>query len=132
MNLSSFKKRDVYKIKDYIKNLICNFYIAYKIKKCVAIPRKKAYYSEYSNFAFGKISFRFFMFSLDFLVENKYVSKKTGYKAFGGNHKSKTSKYWAVEKLYLHFNNIKADDIFSVSTPPIILKDECKNPIDFK
>ncbi|MBQ9087802.1 MAG: hypothetical protein IJY46_03385 [Lentisphaeria bacterium] len=132
MNLSSFKKRDVYKIKDYIKNLICNFYIAYKIKKCVAIPRKKAYYSEYSNFAFGKISFRFFMFSLDFLVENKYVSKKTGYKAFGGNHKSKPSKYWAVEKLYLHFNNIKADDIFSVSTPPIILKDECKNPIDFK
>ena len=70
-DLSIFRGKDIYRIKDYTKNLICNFYVAYKTKKCVAIPRKKAYYSDQSNFAFGKISFRFFLFVLDILVAYK-------------------------------------------------------------
>jgi hypothetical protein len=72
------------------------------------------------------------MFALDFLVQKEYVSEKIGYKAFGDNGKSKTSKYWATEKLYSHFKNINDDDIFSIPAPQIILKDEYKKSIDFK
>ena len=132
MDLSAFRKKDCNKIKDYIKNLICNFFVAFKTKKCVAIPRKKIYYSSKSNFAFGKISCKFFLFALDFLLEKEYVSEKIGYKAFGDNQRCRTSKYWATKKLYSHFQNIDSDAIFTILPPEIILKDRNKKIVDFK
>lgn len=57
-NLSA---RKISKMKEYVKLLLCNFYVAFELQKCVAIPRTKSYYSDRSNFHLQLISHQFLL-----------------------------------------------------------------------
>lgn len=127
-----FSKKLQYKTHQYLKTLICNFFVAYKTNVCVAIPRTKSYYSARSNFAFSLISYKVFIFCLDFLVGKNYIGQKKGYKAFGGNQKGKTSKYWALPTLYEHFITVDLSDICTPPEKEIIMKDKNKNRVNFQ
>ena len=37
-------KKSKYKVRDYIKNLLCNFFVGFRTNRCVAVPRTKSYY----------------------------------------------------------------------------------------
>lgn len=126
------KRREKYKLRAYLKNLICNFYIGYKSRKCIAIPRKKSYYSDKTNFAYKYVSYSLFIFCVDFMKSKGYIDEKKGYKAFGGNQKSKTSKYWAKPKLYSEFKTLQYEDIFMPLEKEIIVKDANKKRINFR
>lgn len=104
--------------------MICNFFVAFRTDKCVAIPRTKSYYSDQSNFGFSLISYKVFIFCLDFLVEKNYIGEKKGYKAFGGNQKGKTSKYWACPQLYGQFITVDLSDICTPPEKEIIMKNK--------
>ena len=119
-------------MRDYIKTLMCNFFIAFRTNKCISIPRTKSYYSDKNNFAFSFISYEIFIFCVDFLKRNNYICEKKGYKAFGDNRKGKTSKYWAMPALYSHFTNIDFADIYTVREREIIMKDKDKKRVNFK
>ena len=89
----NFSKKSQYRVRDYIKTLLCNFFVAYRTNKCVSIPRTKSYYSDHNNFAFSLISYDIFIFCVDFLTAKKYIAEKKGYKAFGDNTKGKRNYY---------------------------------------
>ena len=128
----NFSKKSQYKVRDYIKTLLCNFFIAFRTQKCVSSPRTKSYYSDYNHFAFSLISYDVFLFCVDFLTANNYIGQKKGYKAFGDNRKGKTSKYWALPILYSKFNTLDFSDIFTAKEKEIIMKDKDKNRVNFK
>lgn len=128
----NFSKKSQYKVRDYIKTLLCNFFVAFRTNKCVSIPRTKSYYSDHNNFAFSLISYDIFIFCVDFLTAKKYIAEKKGYKAFGDNNKGKTSKYWALPILYSQFNTLDFSDICTAKEKEIIMKDQNKNRVNFK
>ena len=128
----NFSKKSQYKVRDYVKTLLCNFFVAFRTNKCVSIPRTKSYYSDHNNFAFSLISYEIFIFCVDFLTAKKYIAEKKGYKAFGDNTKGKTSKYWALPILYSQFNTLDFSDIFTAKEKEIIMKDQNKNRVNFK
>ena len=128
----NFSKKSQYKVRDYLKTLLCNFFVAFRTQKCVSIPRTKSYYSDHNNFAFSLISYDIFIFCVDFLTAKKYIAEKKGYKAFGDNTKGKTSKYWALPILYSQFNTLDFSDIFTAKEKEIIMKDQNKNRVNFK
>lgn len=128
----NFSKKSQYKVRDYLKTLLCNFFVAFRTNKCVSIPRTKSYYSDHNNFAFSLISYDVFIFCVDFLTVKKYIAEKKGYKAFGDNTKGKTSKYWALPILYSQFNTLDFSDIFTAKEKEIIMKDKNKNRVNFK
>lgn len=131
-SFQNFSKKSQYRVRDYIKTLLCNFFVAYRTNKCVSIPRTKSYYSDHNNFAFSLISYDIFIFCVDFLTAKKYIAEKKGYKAFGDNTKGKTSKYWALPILYSQFNTLDFSDIFTAKEKEIIMKDQNKNRVNFK
>ena len=128
----NFSKKSQYKVRDYVKTLLCNFFVAFRTQKCVSIPRTKSYYSDHNNFAFSLISYDVFIFCVDFLTVNNYIGQKKGYKAFGDNTKGKTSKYWALPILYSQFNTLDFSDICTAKEKEIIMKDQNKNRVNFK
>ena len=128
----NFSKKSQYKVRDYIKTLLCNFFVAFRTNKCVSIPRTKSYYSDHNNFAFSLISYDILIFCVDFLTAKKYIAEKKGYKAFGDNTKGKTSKYWALPILYSQFNTLDFSDICTAKEKEIIMKDHNKNRVNFK
>lgn len=128
----NFSKKSQYKVRDYLKTLLCNFFVAFRTNKCVSIPRTKSYYSDHNNFAFSLISYDVFIFCVDFLTAKKYIAEKKGYKAFGDNTKGKTSKYWALPILYSQFNTLDFSDIFTAKEKEIIMKDQNKIRVNFK
>lgn len=128
----NFSKKSQYRVRDYVKTLLCNFFVAFRTNKCVSIPRTKSYYSDHNNFAFSLISYDVFIFCVDFLTAKKYIAEKKGYKAFGDNTKGKTSKYWALPILYSQFNTLDFSDIFTAKEKEIIMKDQNKNRVNFK
>ena len=128
----NFSKKSQYKVRDYVKTLLCNFFVAFRTQKCVSIPRTKSYYSDHNNFAFSLISYDVFIFCVDFLTANNYIGEKKGYKAFGDNTRGKTSKYWALPTLYSQFKTLDFSDIFTVKEKEIIMKDQNKNRVNFK
>lgn len=128
----NFSKKSQYKVRDYLKTLLCNFFVAFRTNKCVSIPRTKSYYSDHNNFAFSLISYDIFIFCVDFLTAKKYIAEKKGYKAFGDNTKGKTSKYWALPILYSQFKTLDFSDICTAKEKEIIMKDQNKNRVNFK
>lgn len=128
----NFSKKSQYKVRDYLKTLLCNLFVAFRTNKCVSIPRTKSYYSDHNNFAFSLISYDIFIFCVDFLTDKKYIAEKKGYKAFGDNRRGKISKYWALPILYSQFNTLDFSDICTAREKEIIMKDQNKNRVNFK
>lgn len=128
---STAKKKSIARGKEYLKALVCNFFVAWKSGKNVAIPRDVKFYSDKGNFRFSLVSRDIFLQMLDYLVAGEWVDEARGYKNMT-NGKGYVSAYWATRKLYSKFSNISWEAIETKASPEIILKDIEKKIIRFK
>jgi len=114
-----------YDTKDYIKMLVCNFFVGFMCNKCIAIPKSREFYQDKKNFKFQYIKKDTLLHVLDHLVENGYIGFKAGFQSEDGN--GFVSRYWAHSKLYSEFEKFNYDMIETKVGDVVILRDDEKH-----
>ena len=115
----------------YIKSLLCNFFLASSIKKTLSIPQDKNFYVESNSEIHNGIGYRRMIRLINFLRKEKYIDFLPGCKNVL-TRECYTSVYWAMPKLLAFMTNWSLDDIIVPSVPEIIMRDKNKRVIRFK
>ena len=128
---SIYEKKSAWCKKDYLlclENLLCNFFVGFRSRKCIAIPRRRTYYSP-KNLGRYKPNFRILLEIVDYLADNGFIGEKRGFLNRPTNDK-RSSRYWALPKLYCSFSDWGDDHMqYKMSNSVIYMKD-CTNHVE--
>lgn len=123
--------RTLYRGKEHLKTILCNLYMAWLSRKCLAVSRNNNDYTKKGAMGKFHVNPEIFIGILDYLTEQEYVGFKKG---IHFQDKAYTSRYWSLPKLYEKFKNCKPDDIVPVKqrSQVVVLKDSNKPPKEIR